>query len=71
MGPRASPARRFAVCALSRAQIHSDREIATALGMSQGQVAKVLWRLRQASPPAPLSGWMDALVARHVESGKS
>ena len=71
MGPQANPARRFAVWALSRARVHSHRDIAKALGMSEGQVAKVLWRLRRGSAPAPLSGWMDTLAARQVESGRS
>lgn len=71
MGPGANPARRLAVWALSRAQIYSHREIASALGMSEGQVAKVLWRLRSASAPAPLSTWMAALPERLVESGRS
>jgi REP element-mobilizing transposase RayT len=61
MGPGANPARRLAVWALSRAQVYSHREIATALGMSEGQVAKVLWRLRRQSSPA-LAAWMDALA---------
>jgi putative transposase len=70
MGPGANPARRLAVWALSRAQVYSHREIATALGMSEGQVAKVLWRVRRQSAP-PLAAWMDALAARQVESGRS
>lgn len=71
MGPGANPARRLAVWALSRAQVYSHPEIARALGMSDGQVAKVLWRLRSASAPAPLSGWMTAVAERQVESGRS
>ncbi len=69
MGPGANPARRLAVWALSRAQVYSHREIADALGMSEGQVAKVLWRLRQRTSP-PLTTWMAALAAQ-VESGRS
>jgi hypothetical protein len=70
MGPGANPARRLAVWALSRAQVYSHREIATTLGMSEGQVAKVLWHLRRRSAP-PLRTWMEALAARQVESGRS
>jgi putative transposase len=64
MGPGANPARRFAVWAASRAQVFSHREIATALRMSEGQVAKVLWRLRRERPSGSLAAWMDALAAR-------
>ncbi|WP_308197073.1 transposase [Anaeromyxobacter sp. SG64] len=71
MGPGANPARRLAVWALSRAQVFSHRDIAAALGMSQGNVAKVLSRLRQERPPAPLAEWMETLVARLVGSGRS
>jgi REP element-mobilizing transposase RayT len=71
MGPRANPARRLAVWALSRAHVFSHREIASALRMSEGQVAKVLWRLRSESPPDPLPDWMRTLAGRHVESGRS
>jgi REP element-mobilizing transposase RayT len=61
MGPGANPARRLAVWALSRAQVYTHADIAKALGMSEGQVAKVLWRLRREPPPAPLPAWMAAL----------
>jgi putative transposase len=71
MGPGANPARRLAVWALSRAQMFSHREIAAALGMSEGQVAKVLWRFRREHPAEPLPAWMDAVAARQVESGRS
>ena len=71
MGPRANPARRLAVWALSRTQVYSHREIASALRMSEGQVAKVLWRLRNEFTPDPLSDWMKTLAERHVESGRS
>jgi DNA-directed RNA polymerase specialized sigma24 family protein len=66
MGPRANPARRLAVWALSRSQVYSHREIASALRMSEGQVAKVLWRLRSECAPDPLSDWMKTLAGRHV-----
>jgi putative transposase len=71
MGPGANPARRFAVWAASRAHVFSHREIATALGMSEGQVAKVLWRLRRERPSGSLAAWMDALAARQVERERS
>ena len=71
MGPRANPARRFAVWALSRAQTLSHRDIARLLEMSEAQVAKVLWRLRREAPPAPLPTWMAALRDGQVESGST
>ena len=72
MGPSANPARRLAVWALSRAQAHSHRDIGRALGMSEGQVAKVLWRLRRDGPPSGMADWMSALAEpQHVERGKS
>ncbi|MFL5272655.1 MAG: hypothetical protein ACJ79E_11405, partial [Anaeromyxobacteraceae bacterium] len=71
MGPGANPARRLAVWALSRAQAYSHRDIARALGMSEGQVAKVLWRLRRVGPPAGMAEWMSALAEPHVERGRS
>jgi putative transposase len=63
MGRGANSARRLAVWALSRAQRFSHREIAAALGMSEGQVAKVLWRFRRAPPGQPLLAWMEVLAA--------
>jgi hypothetical protein len=45
---------------------------ARALGMSEGQVAKVLWRPRRDGPPAGMTDWMSALAEpQHVERGKS
>jgi DNA-directed RNA polymerase specialized sigma24 family protein len=71
MGPGANPARRLAVWALSRAQGYSHGEIAAALRMSEGQVAKVLHRLRHETPRAPLSDWMvDLSALLQVESGR-
>lgn len=66
MGRGANPARRLAVWALSRAQGYAHREIAAALGMREGQVAKVLWQLRREPPRSLLARWMAGLV----ESGK-
>jgi hypothetical protein len=71
MGPGANPARRLAVWALSRAQVYSHGDIAKALGMSEGQVAKVLWRLRREGPPEPLAAWMATWRERQVSSGRS
>jgi putative transposase len=71
MGPGANPARRLAVWALSRAQAYSHREIASALRMSEGQVAKVLWRLRRDGAPARIAAWMAPLTETQVESGRS
>lgn len=71
MGPGANPARRLAVWALSRAQAYSHRDIAAALGMSEGQVAKVLWRLRRDGPPGGMAEWTAALAEPYVESGRS
>ena len=72
MGRGANPARRVAVWALSRAPGYSHREIANALDMSEGQVAKVLWRMRQELPTPPLSIWMEAVSEwQKVESGRA
>lgn len=71
MGPRANPPRRLAVWALSRTQVNSHREIASALRMSEGQVAKVLCRVRNEFTPGQLSDRMKTLAGRHVESGRA
>jgi hypothetical protein len=40
--------------------------------MSEGQVAKMLWRLRLDGPPPGMAKWMSALAElQHVERGKS
>jgi hypothetical protein len=70
MGPGANPARRFAVWALSRTGRLSHAEIGTALGMSEGQVAKVLWRLRGGSADKEMRDRMVALMSAQVESGR-
>lgn len=70
MGPGANPARRLAVWALSREQRFPHAEIASALKMSTGQVAKVLWRLRAEPARPPLSDWMAALLGRQAECGR-
>jgi REP element-mobilizing transposase RayT len=58
-GPRANPARRFAVWALHRTQRLTQAQIGEALGMSVRQVAAVLSRLRAGMPP-PLEAWRKA-----------
>jgi putative transposase len=64
MGPRANPPRRLAVWALSREAAYSHREIAQVLGMSEPQVAKVLWRLRNVPPETPaFKEWMRAVAS--------
>jgi REP element-mobilizing transposase RayT len=51
MGPRANPARRFAVWALKRRTALTHEEIGRALSMSPGQVAHVLRRVRLDAEP--------------------
>jgi putative transposase len=51
MGPRANPARRFAVWALKRRTTLTHGEIGRVLSMSTGQVAHVLRRLRTREEP--------------------
>ncbi|MDD5308216.1 MAG: transposase [Deltaproteobacteria bacterium] len=51
MGPRANPARRFAVWALKRRTTLTHEEIGRALSMSAGQVAHVLRRLKTREEP--------------------
>ncbi|MGC3998777.1 MAG: transposase [Anaeromyxobacter sp.] len=63
MGRGANPGRRLAVYALSRAQAYPHDEIARVLGMSTGQVAKVLWALRH-HPGPPLHDWLAELEQR-------
>ena len=58
-GPRANPARRFAVWALDRGTTLTHREIGERLGMSTTQVAKVLSRLRSGPVPEPLDQWIE------------
>ena len=55
-GPRANPARRFAVWALKRSTLLTHREIGTALGMSPEQAAQVLRKLR--TREEPLKTWI-------------
>ena len=57
-GPRANPARRFAVWALRRQTKLSHSGIGRRLEMSSNQVAKVLARLREGNPS--IADWQDA-----------
>ena len=69
MGPRANPARRFAVWALNRSSVLSQREVGKMLNVSYAQVTRLLTRLRQARPAEPLAGWMSDWLAD--EAGKA
>jgi hypothetical protein len=69
--PNSEPGPSLAVWALSRAQAYSHRDIGRALGMSEGQVARMPWRLRRDGPPSGMAEWMSALAEpQHVERGK-
>lgn len=57
-GPRANPARRFAVWALKKGTLLTHREIGGLMGMSPQQVAHVLRRLDTKADP--ISGWISA-----------
>lgn len=61
MGPRANPARRFAVWALKQRTLLTQKEIGSVLGMSAGQVAHVLRRIRFAKEPLTTwkAEWLD------------
>jgi REP element-mobilizing transposase RayT len=61
-GPRANPARRFAVFALRRWTPMTHGEIGAALDMSSTQVANVLRRFDASAEP--LKRWVEALDAR-------
>lgn len=69
MGPRANPARRFAIWALSRSSVLSQREVGKMLNASYGQVTALLGRLRKRGAPEPLRGWMSDWRAE--EAGKA
>ena len=58
-GPRANPARRFAVWALRKHTILKNREIAGLLNMTYNQVSNVLSRSR--GGVEPVAKWIDAL----------
>lgn len=70
LGRGANPARRLAVWALAQEQAYSHGEIGAVLGMSEGQVGKVLSRLRRDRAAQPLASWMEVVQRRgKVESG--
>ena len=60
MGPRANPARRFAVWALREYSLMKHKEIAAIVKMKQSQVANVLSRFKTGDDPN-LQKWMEAL----------
>jgi hypothetical protein len=66
-GPRANPARRFAIWALNRSSELSQREISTLLRVSFAQVVSLLGRLRHAEAPEPLSAWIRTWLAREAK----
>ncbi|MBN2495706.1 MAG: transposase [Deltaproteobacteria bacterium] len=61
-GPRANPARRFAVWALNRSSELSQREIGALLGASYAQVISLLGRLRRGKVQEPLRTWMERWI---------
>ena len=69
-GPRANPARRFAVWALSRDTRLTNGEIGRFLGMSANQVNLVLSRLRRQLRPVQVDLWMDLWEVRRHASGR-
>ncbi len=60
-GPRANPARRFAILALDRWTLLTQRLVGERLDMSTSQVSKVLERYRS-TETAPICGWMELLA---------
>ena len=69
-GPRANPARRFAVWALVQNAALTHKEAGAHLGMSTTAVGKVLSRIQQRERAEPLDEWIRAWEAsRDVSSG--
>jgi len=67
MGPRANPARRFAIWALYRGARITQREISDVLNVSYNQVVKLLARMRKQGlkkMKEPIKGWMNSWVER-------
>jgi REP element-mobilizing transposase RayT len=58
MGPRANPARRFAIWALDNTRLPTHRQIAMALDMSVSHVSKQLSRMKKDFPES-LSAWRE------------
>ena len=63
-GPRANPARRFAIWALYWGAGLKHREIAQKLHVPLYQVSKLLSRLRKGTKSQPLRQWMDEWLTR-------
>lgn len=63
-GPRANPARRFAVWALYRGAGLKHREIAQSLHVPLYQVSRLLSRLRKGNIGQPLGRWIDEWLAK-------
>jgi hypothetical protein len=67
MGPRANPARRFAIWALYRGAGMTQREISRMLDVSYYQVVKLLGRMRKQglkNMKEPIKGWANSWVER-------
>jgi len=62
-GPRANPARRFAIWALSHKAGLSHKDIAATLYASQHQVAKALNRMRNKENSLPMKDWIERFHA--------
>jgi REP element-mobilizing transposase RayT len=62
-GPRANPARRFAIWALNRSTGLTNRQIGALLDVSYHQVSKVLGALRKATSTQPVGGWISRWIA--------
>lgn len=67
MGPRANPARRFAIWALCHSGTLSQREVGKVLDASHEQVARLLGRLRKDGANEPMAGWMKEWQAREED----
>ena len=59
-GPRANPARRFAVWALREHTLLEHKDIAEFMNMKQSQVSNALSRFKVGNDPT-LTKWVDAL----------
>jgi putative transposase len=67
MGPRANPARRFAIWALCRGTGLTQRQIGKLLNVSHLQVGKLLGRMRKKGLKGlkePVKGWVNSWVER-------
>lgn len=66
-GPRANPARRFAVWALVRSAGLTYREVGGELEMSQAQVANTMSRFHRLGYPDSIKSWVDDWLAGEAE----